>query len=76
MKIHSLYDTTEHRSSQYTEALSYFVLFIWPFINVDQIKLYREMLTYKPLNNAVQEIELRKYFLNKLKEKIKSNTKK
>jgi hypothetical protein len=29
---------------------------------------YREILTYKPLtNNAVQEIELRKYLLNKLK---------
>ena len=29
---------------------------------------YREMLTDKPLtNNAVQEIELRKYLLNKLK---------
>ena len=39
------------------------------------------MLTYKPLNNTtVQEIELRKYLLNKLKKKnqikSKSNTRK
>jgi hypothetical protein len=37
----------------------------------NRCRAYREMLTYKPLtNNAVQEIELRKYLLNKLKEKM------
>jgi hypothetical protein len=39
----------------------------------NRCRAYREMLTYKPLtNNAVQEIELRKY----LKSQIKNNTRK
>ena len=41
----------------------------------NRCRLDREMLTYKPLtNNAVQDIELRKYLLKKLKLK-KSNQK-